>query len=75
MAHVGLDHTWVNTRTYLDDILPQIEKRRAAWREPVIVHLILNDLDDLRGALKPDAQGQSWRGDLAALQRRMAGRP
>ena len=46
----------------------------AAWREPVTVHLILNDLDDLRGALKPDAQGQSWRGDLAALQRRMAGR-
>jgi hypothetical protein len=23
----------------------------------------------LRGALKPDARGQTWRGDAAALQR------
>jgi hypothetical protein len=35
----------------------------------VTLHLLLHDLDDLRGALKPDARGRSWRGDLAALQR------
>jgi hypothetical protein len=40
--------------------------------QPVTVHLIVNDHDDLRGALKPDARGRTWRGDLAALQRLMA---
>jgi hypothetical protein len=39
--------------------------------EPVTVHLLLHDLDDQRGALKPDARGRSWRGDLAALRQRM----
>jgi hypothetical protein len=33
----------------------------------VSVHLILRDLDDQRGALKPDARGRSWRGDAKAL--------
>ncbi len=37
--------------------------------EFVSIHLIVRDLDDLRGALKPDARGASWRGDLAGLQR------
>jgi hypothetical protein len=27
------------------------------------------DFDDLRGALKPDARGQTERGDLAALEK------
>jgi hypothetical protein len=40
--------------------------------ETVTVHLLLHDLDDLRGALKPDSRGRSWRGDLPALRRRMA---
>jgi hypothetical protein len=44
----------------------------AALGERVTVHLLLHDLDDQRGALKPDARGRSWRGDLAALQKRMA---
>jgi hypothetical protein len=37
--------------------------------EPVTIHLIVHDLQDQRGALKPDARGRSWRGDLGALQR------
>jgi hypothetical protein len=37
----------------------------------VWVHLMMYDLDDLRGALKPDAQGRSQRGDLTALTRLM----
>ena len=41
----------------------------AALGERVSVHLILRDHDDLRGALKPDARGRSWRGDTAALER------
>ena len=39
--------------------------------QPVTVHLIVNDHDDLRGALKPDSRGRTWRGDLSALQRLM----
>ena len=31
------------------------------------VHLLVYDLDDLRGALKPDGQGRRPRGDMAAL--------
>lgn len=38
----------------------------------VTLHLVLHDLDDLRGALRCDAQGASWRGDRLALMRRMA---
>ena len=36
------------------------------------LHLAVRDLDDQRGALKPDARGRSWRGDAAALQRLLA---
>ena len=43
--------------------------------EIVTVHLLLHDLDDQRGALKPDARGRSWRGDLVALQRLMEAGP
>jgi hypothetical protein len=32
----------------------------------------VRDLDDQRGALKPDARGRSWRGDLGALRRLLA---
>ncbi|MDP2007290.1 MAG: hypothetical protein Q8K45_16560 [Rubrivivax sp.] len=43
-----------------------------ALGEAVTVHLLLHDTDDQRGALKPDAAGRSWRGDLKALRRRLA---
>ena len=36
--------------------------------ETVGVHLMVYDYDDLRGALKPDTQGRSPRGDVRALQ-------
>ncbi|WP_137921412.1 hypothetical protein [Hydrogenophaga sp. 2FB] len=42
----------------------------AQW---VLVHLMVHDHDDLRGALKPDPQGRKPRGDAAALRRLMAG--
>ena len=35
----------------------------------ITIHLNILDLDDLRGALKPDARGQTWRGDAAGLRR------
>jgi hypothetical protein len=40
-----------------------------ALQDSVTLHLLVNDLDALRGALKPDARGRSWRGDPAALRR------
>jgi hypothetical protein len=44
-----------------------------SWCEPlkehVGVHLMVYDLDDLRGALRPDSQGHTLRGDLSALDR------
>ena len=43
-----------------------------ALRENVTVHLVIRDFDEQRGALKPDARGRSWRGDLAALRRLIA---
>lgn len=37
--------------------------------EDIGVHLRIYDLDDLRGALQPDAQGRAPRGDIQALER------
>ena len=49
-----------------------LASRSAALRDPVTVHLLLHDADDLRGALKPDARGRNWRGNLAALEKLLA---
>ncbi len=46
-----------------------ISDRSEALAAPVTVLLSVLDHDDLRGALKPDARGRSWRGDAAALRR------
>ncbi|MDO8904159.1 hypothetical protein [Hydrogenophaga sp.] len=37
----------------------------AQW---VLVHLMVHDLDDLRGALRPDAEGRKPRGDAVAVR-------
>jgi len=36
--------------------------------EPIGVHLLVYDHDDLRGALKPDAKGRTPRGDIKAVR-------
>ncbi|MDB5752900.1 MAG: hypothetical protein JWP65_3321 [Ramlibacter sp.] len=41
--------------------------------EPVGVHLLIYDHDDVRGALRPDARGRPPRGDLAAVRALVAG--
>lgn len=43
-----------------------------ALGEPVTLHLLVLDHDALRGALKPDSRGRSWRGDAAALEALLA---
>ena len=40
-----------------------------ALGEEIGVHLLINDFDDVRGALKLDSQGRSPRGDLQAVKR------
>ena len=40
-----------------------------ALGEDIGVHLVVYDLDDLKGALRPDAQGRKPRGDEAAVRR------
>lgn len=47
----------------------------AALGEPVTLHLKIHDRDDLRGALKPDTRGRTWRGDLDALRRLLDAEP
>ncbi|WP_425261667.1 hypothetical protein ACPOLB_12365 [Rubrivivax sp. RP6-9] len=49
-----------------------VASHSRALNDSVTVQLALHDLDDQRGALKPDAQGRTWRGDLPALQRLLA---
>lgn len=46
--------------------------RSEALGQWVLVHLLLHDHDDLRGALKPDGQGRKPRGDARAVQALLA---
>jgi hypothetical protein len=39
-----------------------------AFAQEIGVHLMIYDYDDVRGALKPDAQGRTLRGDATALR-------
>ena len=39
--------------------------------QKVLVHLMIYDRDDVRGALRPDSRGRTQRGDLQALKRLM----
>jgi hypothetical protein len=49
--------------------LLRIEVPCAELGESVTLFLHVLDRDDLRGGLKPDARGRTWRGDAPALQR------
>jgi hypothetical protein len=49
-----------------------VHVRSRVIGDDVTLHLAVLDHDALRGALKPDAQGRSWRGDADALRRLLA---
>lgn len=49
-----------------------VDSRSPELDDRVTVHLTVRDLDDLRGALKPDGRGRTWRGDLRSVQRLLA---
>lgn len=52
-----------------EQLVLSLAVRSPALNELVTLHLNVLDHDDLRGALKGDAQGRSWRGDAVALRR------
>jgi hypothetical protein len=56
------------------DIVPtlSIHSLCQALNETVGVHLVIYDLDDVRGALKTDAKGRKPRGDIASLKALMS---
>ncbi len=49
-----------------------VRVRCEALNDWVLVHLMVHDLDDLRGALKPDGQDRRPRGDAQALRALLA---
>lgn len=69
----GVDYDVGSTHGPRGDEVPvlAVASPSAALGEQVTVFLSILDHDDLRGALKADAQGRSPRGDLAALRRLM----
>jgi len=52
-----------------------VHVRSTALQENIGLHLLVYDLDDLRGALQPDARGRSPRGNTDALRRLVENRP
>ena len=55
---------------FTGDAVPalSIHSPNLELNETIGVHLLIYDFDDLRGALKPDAQGRAPRGDITALK-------
>jgi len=71
----GIDFDSAGSAGDADFSVLTLADRSAALGEMVTVHCLVHDHDDLRGALKPDAQGRSWRGDAKALRRLMEMEP
>jgi hypothetical protein len=55
-----------------DETVLTVLARCADLSEMVSIHFIVHDHDELRGALRPDARGQTWRGDAAAVRQRLS---
>ena len=45
-----------------------LAERNRTLDDWVTIHLVVHDHDGLRGALKPDARGRSWRGEARGVQ-------
>ncbi len=70
LINQGLDYQVGSTRGVKGDSVDvlSLSVNCPDLNEQVGLHLTILDLDDLRGALRPDASGRSQRGDLKALQ-------
>lgn len=51
-----------------DEVVLSVQARCPELGEVVTLHFVVHDHDELRGALKPDSRGQTWRGDATALR-------
>jgi hypothetical protein len=69
LINLGVDYDVASADSGADVHYLSVAERCEALGELVTLHLAVRDLDDQRGALKPDARGRSWRGDAGALQR------
>jgi hypothetical protein len=58
-----------------EQVVLSLTERSATLNEHVTLHFVVHDFDNLRGALKPDSQGRSWRGDRRALQQLLEANP
>lgn len=52
-----------------DTVILSTVDRSRDLPEPVTLHFVVHDHDALRGALRPDSRGRTWRGDATALRR------
>ena len=52
-----------------------ISSKSPELGEMIGLHLMIYDLDDLRGALRPDSQGRTPRGDVTAVRRLLQDTP
>jgi hypothetical protein len=75
LINQGVDYDSVGGDGGAEPHCLSLAQRCPGIAEPVTLHLVVHDLDDQRGALKPDGRGRSWRGDTAALLRLLAGDP
>lgn len=74
LLNLGVDYDTSELARTRGEPIPvlTLAARSEALEDWVTLHLLVQDLDDQRGALKPDEQGQSWRGDVQALRRLLA---
>ncbi|MCA6218877.1 hypothetical protein KGA65_20230 [Ideonella sp. B7] len=56
-----------------DTVILSTVDRSRDLPEPVTLHFVVHDHDELRGALRPDSRGRTWRGDAPALRRLLDG--
>ena len=69
LINLGVDYDVASADGRAEVHYLSLAERCPALGELVTLHLAVRDLDDQRGALRPDARGRSWRGDAAALRR------
>lgn len=66
-AGVAFDSDGGDARDGTGAVLTLAEPCRALG-EAATVHLVVNAMNDLRGALKPDSRGRSWRGSTQSVR-------
>lgn len=74
LLNLGVDFDHAGGNDAEADVL-RVASRCRALGETVTLFLAIHDHDDVRGALKPDARGRSWRGDAQALRRLLQAEP